>query len=178
MRTRPVSLKKCQKFRNIDARQPAFEQLAQRKIAAAIIHCHDDLIYVIALTQLEQSERGIERRDGQRTRLAVRLDVAHQAEAAPVGTTPQLGYRRCTLTRTVYQHAALEDILVYETRERGTRHSDGRERRHRCEQHDAAADAHRRSDVPHDNRYGDAGKDGGNNAHRQAERAGALPCAV
>jgi hypothetical protein len=74
----------------------------------------------MAHAQVKKPERGSSVVTGS-ARLAVRLDEAHQHEAAAIGAAPQFGNRGGALPRAVYQHAALEDILVHETRKYGAR---------------------------------------------------------
>ena len=113
-RTRPVSRsRKSEDLGNLDARQPAVQQLRERKAAAPVVHGHYDLGDAEAAAEIRQPPLGVEHPlRGNGTWLARRLHEACQREAGPVGRAAQLGNRGRGGPGTVDEDASLEDLLV------------------------------------------------------------------
>src|SRR5581483_12516007 len=108
-----LAFEERQQLSDIDASQPALQQVQNRERAAPVVHGHDHLIDIILPADLLELLPGAEQMlRGNRQLLSIGLRVTDHHEAAAIRTAPQFRDRRRALAAAVHQNTPLEDRIV------------------------------------------------------------------
>ena len=170
------ALDEGQHVRDMDAAQPALEELPGGKALSPVVHRDDDLLDLVPDRDAHELRRRLHReRARDARRIARRANVADDAKAALVGAPAKpLGNARRALPCAPYQQTSLEHLLVDDVEKEVARERQAAEREAADEQRHAAADEERRNGIKQE-RESDLGERGRHDEpHEHAAEAGTL----